>query len=228
MDNTLDTNLVPPLEEGARGRLQIKVCGMRDSQNIQSVAALQPDYLGFIFYAKSPRYAASVDKTVLTSLPQSIKKVGVFVNESVEQMRKTAEEYGLDVLQLHGGETPLQCLQLSEEGYTIFKVFSIAEAADFEYLEEYEGSCDYFLFDTKTPQHGGSGQKFDWSLLDNYKGETPFFLSGGIDLDDAEAIKNIQHPKFVAVDINSRFEIEPALKDVEKVRKLILALGDNK
>ncbi len=192
---------------------------MRDSQNIQSVAALQPDYLGFIFYAKSPRYAASVDKAVLASLPESIKKVGVFVNESVEQMRKTAEEYGLDVLQLHGGETPLQCLQLSEEGYTIFKVFSIAEAADFEYLEEYEGSCDYFLFDTKTPQHGGSGQKFDWSLLDNYKGETPFFLSGGIDPDDAEAIKNIQHPKFVAVDINSRFEIEPALKDVEKLKQ---------
>ncbi len=206
----------------------IKVCGMRDSQNIKEIAALGVDYLGFIFYAKSPRYAAAVDKAVLSSLPESIKKVGVFVDESVEQMRETAKEYGLDVLQLHGGETPLQALQLREEDYTIFKAFPIAEAADFEYLEEYEGCCDYFLFDTKTLQHGGSGQKFDWSLLENYKGKTPFLLSGGIDLDDAETIKKIKHPMFAGVDINSKFELEPALKDVEKVKKMILALGDNK
>lgn len=199
--------------------MKIKICGMRDSQNIEQVAALQPDYLGFIFYPKSPRYAASVDKTVLAALSSSIKKVGVFVNESVEQMRQTALEYGLDVLQLHGGETPLQCLQLREEGFIIFKAFSIAEESDFQILEDYDGCCDYFLFDTKTPQHGGSGQKFDWNLLDRYQGSTPFFLSGGIDLDDVEAIKNIKHPKFVALDINSRFELEPALKDVSKLEQ---------
>jgi phosphoribosylanthranilate isomerase len=192
---------------------------MRDSPNIEQVAALQPDYLGFIFYPKSPRYAASVDKTVLAALPSIIKKVGVFVNESVEQMRQTALEYGLDALQLHGGETPLQCLQLREEGFIVFKAFSIAEESDFEILEDYAGCCDYFLFDTKTPQHGGSGQKFDWNLLDRYQGSTPFFLSGGIDLDDVEAIRDIKHPQFVAVDINSRFELEPALKDVSKLEQ---------
>jgi phosphoribosylanthranilate isomerase len=206
--------------------MKIKVCGMRDSENIQAVAALKPDYLGFIFYEKSPRYVATVDKAVLATLPVSIQKVGVFVNESVEVMRQTAQEYALDVLQLHGGETPLQCLQLSGEGYTIFKAFPISESVDFESLDAYDGCCDYFLFDTKTPQHGGSGQKFDWSLLDNYKGETPFFLSGGIDLDDTEAIKQISHPKFIAVDVNSKFEIEPGLKDVAKLTQFISTLND--
>jgi len=194
---------------------------MCDTQNIQQLATLNPDYMGFIFYEKSPRYAASVDKSVLTSLPAGIKRVGVFVSESVEVMRATAQAYGLDALQLHGGETPLQCLQLREEDYILFKAFSIAEAADFEILEEYEGCCDYFLFDTKTSGHGGSGEKFDWSLLDHYKGETPFFLSGGIYLDDVEAIKNITHPKFAGVDVNSRFEIEPGLKDIEKLKVFI-------
>lgn len=214
----------PPPSEGAGGRLLVKVCGMRDSPNIEQVAALQPDYLGFIFYPKSPRYAASVNKTILTALPSTIKKVGVFVNESVEQMRQTALDYGLEALQLHGGETPLQCLQLREEGFILLKAFSIAEESDFEILEDYDGCCDYFLFDTKTPQHGGSGQKFDWNLLDCYHGSTPFFLSGGIDLDDAEVIKNIKHLQFVGVDVNSRFELEPALKDVEKVKAFLSKL----
>jgi phosphoribosylanthranilate isomerase len=213
-----------PHSGGFRGA--IKVCGMRDSQNIQEVASLKPDFLGFIFYPKSPRYAATVDKAVLAALPSSIKKVGVFVNESVELMRQTAQEFGLDALQLHGVETPLQCLQLREEGYTILKAFSIAEEANFEIIEDYDDCCDYFLFDTKTPQHGGSGQKFDWILLENYKGTTPFFLSGGIDLDDAEAIKNINHPQFVGVDINSRFEIESALKDVGKITQFISKLAN--
>lgn len=200
-------------------QIQIKVCGMRDTQNILELAKLLPNYMGFIFYEKSARSVAKLDKSLLDKLPASICKVGVFVNESVELMRQTAEAYGLNALQLHGGETPLQCLQLREEGYLLFKAFSIAEASDFDILEDYDGCCDYFLFDTKTPQHGGSGQKFDWVLLDNYRGETPFFLSGGIDLDDVEAIKNIKHPKFVAVDVNSRFEIEPALKDISKLKQ---------
>lgn len=204
----------------------VKVCGMRDSQNIQDVTVLNPDFLGFIFYAKSSRYAATVNKTVLAALPLNIKKVGVFVDDSVEQMRQTAQEFGLDALQLHGGETPLQCLQLREEGYTILKAFSIAEEADFEILEDYGDCCDYFLFDTKTPQHGGSGQKFDWNLLNNYRGVTPFFLSGGIDLDDVEVIKVIKHPQLVAVDINSCFEIKPALKDVGKLKEFISKLAN--
>lgn len=199
-------------------QLKIKVCGMRNSQNILELAKLKPDYIGFIFYAKSPRYAASLDKAVLALLPASIKKVGIFVNESVEIMLETATKYSLNALQLHGNETAIECLHLREKDYTIIKAFSIEEAIDFEKLTDYEGACDYFLFDTKTPQHGGSGLKFDWSLLENYKGNTPFFLSGGIGLDDVEAIKQITHPQFVAIDINSKFETEPGFKDIEKVK----------
>jgi len=220
------TSSPPPLE-GVGGRLLVKVCGMRDSQNIQELAKLKPDYMGFIFYSNSPRNAASIDKAVLSTLPLSIQKVGVFVNESVEVMRETAKSYGIDVLQLHGGETPLQCLQLREEGYIIFKAFPIAEESDFDILTDYEGCCDYFLFDTKTPQHGGSGVKFDWGLLQHYQGETPFFLSGGIELNDANAIKQITHPKFVAVDVNSKFEIEPGLKDIDKLNEFIERLEIN-
>ena len=194
---------------------------MLDSQNIKAVAKLKPDYLGFIFYVKSPRYAALVDKLVLFSLPSTIKKVGVFVNESVEVMREMAKAYGLDVLQLHGGETTIQCLQLREEGFTIIKAFSISQSSDFEDICHYEGCCDYFLFDTKTPQHGGSGIKFDWALLDIYQGETPFFLSGGIDLEDVEAILKLKYPKFAGIDLNSRFELEPGLKNVEKLEHFL-------
>lgn len=201
--------------------LLIKVCGMRDAQNISRLAQLAPDYMGFIFYPRSPRYAAFMDKSVLAQLPPSIKKVGVFVNESSEEMRRTARDFSLDVLQLHGGETPIQCLQLREEDYTIFKAFSIAEAADFEILADYEGCCDYYLFDTKTSAHGGSGQKFDWSLLDKYQGETPFFLSGGIDLTDVDEIENITHPRLAGVDLNSRFELQAGLKDMEKLKQFI-------
>ncbi len=209
---------------------------MRDTENIKAIAELQPDYMGFIFYEKSPRavevgvWSLSLSKCA-PSPPKEIKTVGVFVNESVEKMRETAQKYKLYALQLHGGETPLQCCSLQDE-FTVIKAFSIAGAEDFQQTEAYEGCCDYFLFDTKThttpnpsPQervvYGGSGTKFDWSLLDNYKGKTPFFLSGGIDLDDVTAIKKIKHPQFFGVDINSRFETNPGMKDIEKVKQFI-------
>ncbi len=194
---------------------------MREPNNIRTVSALQPDFMGFIFYEKSPRFVGEPDKTTLAELPDSIHKVAVFVDESIEAMRETARRYGFDTLQLHGGETPLQCLQLQGEDFTVIKAFPIVEAADFEALTDYEGCADYFLFDTKTPAHGGSGQKFDWDLLQHYQGKTPFFLSGGIDLNDVEDILQINHKQLAGIDINSRFETEPALKDVDKIRDFI-------
>ncbi len=190
---------------------------MRDAENIKAIVELQPYYMGFIFYEKSPRF---VETGRAPSPSKDIKTVGVFVNESVEKMREKAQKYNLDALQLHGNETPLQCCSLQDE-FTVIKAFSIAEATDFEQTADYEGCCDYFLFDTKTPVHGGSGTKFDWLLLDNYKGKTPFFLSGGIDLDDVPAIRKIKHPQFFGVDINSRFETNPGIKDIEKVKQFI-------
>ncbi|MDR1698963.1 MAG: phosphoribosylanthranilate isomerase [Prevotellaceae bacterium] len=197
----------------------LKICGMKHSENIRAVAALQPDLMGFIFYEKSPRHAGNVDKKTLAEMPEGIRKVAVFVGEPTEIMRSIAKTYGIETLQLHGNETPLQCLQLQGEDFTIIKAFPIAEAEDFKATEEYEGCCDYFLFDTKTPQHGGSGKQFDWSLLEYYKGETPFLLSGGIGLEEVEMLQQITHPKLAGFDVNSRFEIEPGLKNTELLEK---------
>ncbi len=216
-----------PNMEAVGGKLQIKVCGMRNAQNIQDLANLKPNYIGFIFYPKSPRYAPNLDAQAVSAIPATIQKVGVFVNETTEVMHEKALIYGLDVLQLHGKETPAQCLQLQEEGFTIFKAFPIAEANDLKNTNGYEGCCDFFLFDTKTPEHGGSGQKFDWRILEKYSGKTPFFLSGGIDLEDAEAINNISHPKCYGIDINSKFETAPGLKDINKLKSFIKRVSTN-
>ena len=197
----------------------LKVCGMKHSGNIRAVADLQPDLMGFIFYEKSPRYAGNINPEVLAEIPSSIKKTAVFVSEPIEVMRSTANTYDIDTLQLHGDETPLQCLQLQGEDFTVIKAFPIAEAKDFSATEDYEGCCHYFLFDTKTSQYGGSGKHFDWSLLEHYKGETPFLLSGGIGLEDIEMLQKINHPLLLGFDVNSRFEIEAGMKNIEKLRE---------
>jgi phosphoribosylanthranilate isomerase len=204
--------------------MKIKVCGMRDSQNIQAVAALQPDFMGFIFYPKSPRYAEHLQAEVLNALPKTIKKIGVFVNESLKQILTIAYRYNLDGVQLHGTELVEMCRELRKTGFIVIKAFPVADASNFIVTKKYEGSCDYFLFDTKTDAYGGSGLKFDWRLLDEYKGDTSFLLSGGIDLDDVEALRKIEHPKFAGIDLNSRFETEPGMKNVEKLKKIICQL----
>ena len=192
---------------------------MKHSENICAVAALQPDWMGFIFYEKSPRYAGNIDPQLLKKIPHFVRKIAVFVNESIETMRSAANTYGINTLQLHGDETPLQCLQLQGEDFTVIKAFPIAEASDFEATESYEGCCDYFLFDTKTSEYGGAGVKFDWSLLAHYKGETPFLLSGGIALEDAENLLKINHPLLAGFDVNSQFEIEAGMKNIEKLKE---------
>jgi phosphoribosylanthranilate isomerase len=144
--------------------------------------------------------------------------VGVFVNEEVDKILSTAKKYQLDAIQLHGKESIETCQKIKDSGLICIKAFSIEKEIDFEATKAYESYVDYFLFDTKTSAHGGSGQKFDWTMLDKYVGETPFFLSGGISYEDVLKIKHLTHPKLYSLDINSRFEIEPGLKDIQVVK----------
>lgn len=195
---------------------------MRDPDNISGVIAALPDYLGFIFYPKSKRFVGfkSVPE-VLAEIPASVKKVGVFVDETLAKVLQICQSWKLDVVQLHGHESPEFCQQIKNSGMMVFKAFSVDEHFDFKILEDYSEVCDYFLFDTKGQLPGGTGQKFNWQLLENYKLNVPFFLSGGIGTDDLEIIREFYHPQLFGIDINSGFEISPAVKDVEKVRKFI-------
>ncbi len=194
--------------------MKIKICGMKFPENIKAVAAFKPDFLGFIFYPKSPRYADVLDVEVLNALPKTIKKIGVFVNENLENILTFCVKYQLDGVQLHGTELVEMCRELKNAGYIVIKAFPIADAYNFAPTKNYEGACDYYLFDTKTDAFGGSGLKFNWEILDEYSGETPFLLSGGIAFDDAEAILKIEHPRFAGIDLNSKFEVKPGLKNV--------------
>ena len=195
---------------------------MRDPENISGVVSALPDYLGFIFYPKSKRFVGfEPSSEIQVIVPDSVKKVGVFVNETPEKVLETVQNWDLNVVQLHGNETPEYCQQIQDSGITVFKAFSIDELFDFEMLDAYSKVCNYFLFDTKGQLPGGTGQKFNWQLLQNYKGDVPFFLSGGIGMEDLEAIRHFGHPRWHGIDINSGFEISPALKDVEKVKYFI-------
>jgi phosphoribosylanthranilate isomerase len=202
----------------------LKICGLKYPENIQAVSALKPDFMGFIFYPKSPRYAEPLDSTTLNALPATIKKIGVFVNENLENILTIAYKYNLDGLQLHGTELVDMCRELKKTGFIIIKAFPIAESYNFKVTKAYEGVCDYFLFDTQTDSYGGSGVKFNWQMLKEFKGETPFLLSGGIAVDDAEAIMKIEHPKFVGIDLNSKFEVKPGLKNVQLLKEFISKL----
>jgi len=203
--------------------LKLKVCGMRLAANIAAVAELQPDYMGFIFYEKSPRLISDVSAELIKYIPSEIKTVGVFVNEDIEKLKDKVNTLKLKAVQLHGSESPEYCetLKLSFTALEVIKAFGIDEDFDFSALKPYLNVVDYFLFDTKTKAHGGSGITFDWLVLDRYKDQKPYFLSGGIDLEHTEAIKNIRDERLYALDINSRFEIEPGLKDAGKIKEFI-------
>ena len=194
----------------------IKVCGMRDAENIREVESLSIDMMGFIFWPKSSRYVSERP----AYLPKKCKRVGVFVDADLEEVKQKTEEYALDYIQLHGSESPEYVRQLNVQS-SIIKAFNIATAADFEQAKPYEGIVDYFLFDTKGKSVGGNGEKFDWTVLSAYNGETPFLLSGGIGPDDAERVKAIHHAKYIGIDLNSKFEDEPALKDIKKLKSFL-------
>ncbi|MCO6499631.1 MAG: phosphoribosylanthranilate isomerase [Vicingus serpentipes] len=201
--------------------LQLKVCGMADSSNITELAKIQPDFIGFIFHETSPRNV--VDFPDL-NIPKTIKKVGVFVDKDIDFISKKVNEFGLDYIQLHGKESPLLCEKLKKEGLKIIKAFNVHDAFDFSQLKDYAQHCDYFLFDAFGKNEGGNGILFDWNLLERYKGNVPFLLSGGIDETMVNAIKKVTHPQFMGIDINSGFEIKPALKNIEKIKNFIQML----
>ncbi len=187
--------------------------------NIAEIADFQPDYMGFIFYEKSPRHFEGV----IPELPKAIKKVGVFVDEDESFIKRISKEYNLDCIQLHGHESPEFCNSIKSIGKQIIKVFSIKNTFDFSVLKDYEAVCDYYLFDTKGKLPGGNGYSFNWSVLEDYNSTKPFFLSGGIGLENTDNIMSFlrrQESKYCcAIDVNSKFEIEPGLKNIKDLER---------
>lgn len=189
---------------------------MRDSENIRAIEQTKADLMGFIFHPKSPRFVASLPEY----MPKKQKRVGVFVNASLEQILAKAQKFSLEYIQLHGDEPPAFCSELKNRGLKVIRTQRIANADDIIRAESYN-MADLMIFDTKTELYGGSGKKFNWQLLENYKGCVPFLLSGGIRSDTFEEIKAFFHPQFAGIDLNSGFEISPALKDVGKLNNFI-------
>ena len=191
----------------------IKVCGMCEGENIREVESPDIDMIGFIFYSKSPRYLCEMPDY----MPANARRVGVFVNEDKQTIEMFADRFSLDFIQLHGNESPEYCRSLQLSGLKLIKAFPIASRKDLQNVHNYSNFCKYFLFDTKCEQRGGSGNQFDWSILHIYKGRTPFILSGGINPYSAKALKEFQHPLLVGYDLNSRFEVKPGKKDVQRI-----------
>lgn len=200
---------------------------MKYADNIAELVKLPIDFMGLIFYPPSPRY---VDNLQLTAdFPAQIKKTGVFVDADMDFIRKNVTDYQLNYLQLHGSESPAYCAEAKQLFHLpIIKAISISQASDFAKTKDYGNNVDFFLFDTKSVLYGGSGNKFDWSIINEYTESKPFFLSGGISEDDVHAISAIKHPMLYAIDLNSRFETSPGLKDTEKLRSFIEKINTTK
>lgn len=200
---------------------------MRQAGNIQAVASLDVDALGFIFYPLSPRYCLPIlEKEAFKNLPENTRRVGVFVNAPIEEVIQNAEEYALTTIQLHGNESPDVAMYLVARGLEVWKAFGINDSFDFKSTLPFQKICSAFVFDTKTDSHGGSGRKYNWDKLKEYEGKTPFLLSGGIKQGDVEAIKQFAHPAFWGLDLNSGFEIEPGLKDAQAIERFLSQLVD--
>ena len=209
---------------------------MRDAQNIREVSQLGVDMIGMIFYPKSPRYVEMqsshagiipdyVKEDINIKSAKSPARVGVFVDDMVQNIVTRVVNYHLDYVQLHGNEPREMCENLRltldpdiRPGIKIIKAISVSDASDIQKYKEYVGAVDFFLFDTKCKTVGGSGQQFDWQVLEQYDGEVPFLLSGGIGPEDASRLHAFHHPKCIGIDLNSRFEIKPGVKDVEKLK----------
>lgn len=194
----------------------IKVCGMRDPNNISDLIEVSPHFIGFIFHEKSPR---DINNTFLLDTPSNIKRVGVFVNETESFILDKIDQYSLEYVQLHGNETAHFCKKISALRRKVIKTFHIHKYFNFSIMDEYSPYCEYFLFDTFGKYAGGNGIIFNWQLLQQYKGNTPFLLSGGIKPNMVEEIKAFHHPQLIGVDINSGFEIEPGVKDIPKIKQ---------
>ena len=208
---------------------------MRDADNIRDISALGVDMIGLIFYPPSPRYVqqfssgAGIIPDYAPDMGKTPLRVGVFVDDMPQNIVTRVYNYKLDYIQLHGNELreTLENLRATIDpdinpNIKIIKAISVSSAEDIKKYKEYVGAADLFLFDTKCKTVGGSGEQFDWQVLQAYDGDVPFLLSGGIGSDDAERIKNFHHPKCIGIDLNSKFEIEPALKDVEKLKQFLV------
>lgn len=222
--------------------MRIKVCGMREQENILDVASLGVDFIGLIFYPKSSRYVQQISSRAGIipdfALPAiedrtacKAKLVGVFVDDMPQNIVTRVYNYGLDYVQLHGDETPVMIENLRKTlipdivpDIKIIKALSIREADDVKRWRDYKDCVDLFLFDTQCSTYGGSGEKFDWSVLDTYDGNIPFLLSGGIGPGDVERVRSFSHPMCMGIDLNSKFEVSPALKDADKLREFINAI----
>lgn len=194
---------------------KLKICGMKYPENIREIATLQPDYMGFIFWEKSPRF---LDNSI-PDIPEKIKKTGVFVNAPSAYIHEKINQYGLHAIQLHGKEKPNDIAHFQNQKIEVIKAFNVDKNFDFGILEDYDAVCDFYLFDAKGKLPGGNGYAFDWEVLKKYKSSKPFFLSGGISIDETEkikAIKNLDLPLY-AIDINSKFEEIPGLKNLNKL-----------
>jgi phosphoribosylanthranilate isomerase len=201
--------------------MKIKVCGMKDPENMRVLSELPIDMIGLIFYEKSLRYVDERDAGRINALSLTIPKVGVFVDASLDVILDKIEQFQLQLVQLHGKESTDFCRALRKKNIPVIKAFQIKTTEDLKPCSLYEDCCDYFLFDTSTPQYGGSGSKFDWKILSEYNGTTPFFLSGGIAPEDAGIIKQLDFPQLIAVDLNSRFEKAPGIKDINSIRRFL-------
>lgn len=201
-------------------KMIVKVCGMSQAENIREIEKLAVDWMGFIFAPHSPRF---LDKKP-DYLPVKTRRVGVFVNAELSEILHRADDFKLWTVQLHGSESPIFCSELRTRSFTVIKAFQIETENDLRKTADYEGSCDYFLFDTKSNTYGGSGKLFDWTLLHSYQGQTPFLLSGGIGPENIIALKAFNHPLCVGIDLNSRFEILPGLKDGKAIKQFLKEL----
>ena len=203
--------------------MKIKICGMKYPDNILEIGSLLPDYMGFIFWDKSARYFDGI----IPELPKSIKKVGVFVDASLEEILEKIKTHNLQAIQLHGHESVEFCESVKKnipKLIDIIKVFPILDTFDFSILTPYEKVCDFFLFDTKGKLPGGNGTSFDWTILKQYSSSKPFFLSGGIGIEEFDTIREILKTNLpiYAIDVNSKFEIEPGLKNVQLCEEAVM------
>ena len=204
----------------------VKVCGMRDAQNIRAVEALGVDYMGFVFYPHSPRY---VDR-VPAYLPSKAVRAGVFVDATIEEILRRTELFSLGVVQLHGAESPAFCLSLRKKlppGTKIVKAVAVAGSRDMDRTADYRNVCAGLLFETPSMVYGGSGRRFDWSLTERYRGPLPFILSGGIGPESLAALTALRHPYWAGVDLNSCFETAPGMKDAALLEKFLKTLKNS-
>ena len=210
------------MEKTNKTFVKIKICGLKHKSNLFDVVEAGVDYVGMIFYEKSPRHVVdSLNPEEIWFLPDEVEKIGVFVNASFDEIKKYSRLYQLNLIQLHGNESPEFCKQVQDLGYRVIKVFGVDNEFDFNVLNAYKEVVDFFLFDTKSPIHGGTGITFDWNILSNYNLDIPIFVGGGVSLENLKELLDFNFPFLHSVDMNSKLELEPGLKDIAKVQKAV-------